>query len=168
MKWYWWTLISVASLFTVLYTYVKLIQSKIDICIKPSKLELKTLNIAELLSLGQTNAKIYITLRISNRNKINIRIKDFKLTLYYNKVIIAKSFGKGYDLNIEENSKKEFTEPIEISVNKGSTDLVSDLIKNDKIDIKFKINFLFFNFPVTYSDTFVFDKNAPSDYKNCY
>lgn len=131
-------------------------------------IDLSTIDLASLASLGQTSGKLLLGIKITNNNSFDIPFDKMKVLLYYDGTLIAETSGylsaqsfkslSGSDkiLNVGSGvTVNEVTDYVNVHINSASAKLIKDAISKQSPKVNYTVQLSVFNVPLTYSDYFI-------------
>lgn len=131
-------------------------------------IDLSTIDLSSLTSLGQTSGKLLLGIKITNNNPFDIPFDKMKTLLYYDGTLIAETSGNlsaqsfkslaGGDkiLNVGSGiTVNEITDYVNVHINSASAKLVKDALSNQSPKVNYTVQLSVFGVPLTYSDYFI-------------
>lgn len=158
MKSWHWIILIILVLLIGIYSWLKLVQSKVSYKFKVTRFNLKGLNLLDLIGKGETSANLDYQLLIENKNNFSLDIKDFNIILYYDNIEIGKSSQGGKDLFIKAKDKNLFSDSISLNVNKNTIDILKSVQDKKPININYKVSMKIFGFPISFKDKYEFEQ----------
>lgn len=97
-----------------------------------------------------------ILVKVTNNTSHDITLKNTKLFIHKNGILIGRSIG-GKDITLKSNSSNEFIYPVEFFLTQAAQAFF-DETKNGSFSFDYTIQTYYYFLPLSYSDTYIFKK----------
>ncbi len=144
-------------IFLILVTiaiFIKRFINNVFVEFEVTSINLKTIKIKDVLLKGRATTKLNYNVIIENRNNVKVAVKNIFITLYYKGNEIGRS-EVAQDIVLNKFKKTEFSNTLNITLDKTSLQIVQDALSKEPIKLEYKVDFKVFGLKRIVEDSYV-------------
>lgn len=147
---------AVVLIIVLAYLYVRKLWEKVHFVFSFKGVDIGTIDLSNLNSLTQNNAKLKVGLKVMNDNNFSIPFRNVRAWMYYNNTLIAQTTPElaSRTFEVPANGVIEVEDSVNAYINSSSLNLIKEILGKTNPEINYKVKVNVFGIPFSYEDYF--------------